>query len=151
MNLQLIIIYQQNLAPLWEPKVKTFLNSMFFPYPALCVFLVLMLLCLFLLFFFRQDENLLMLLLYLELILLILGVFFGTLFLSSMAYYPGIVYSLTLLALSAAESVIGLSLLIVFFRASKSVKLERTGLNRRNLKKEKNKKFHFIINKVLFF
>lgn len=57
--------------------------------------------------------------------MLLLGFLFATLFLVSFSYYSGLVYALTLLALSAAESVIGLSLLLVYFRATKgSIKVD---------------------------
>lgn len=72
-----------------------------------------------LIFFFKQHSNLLLLLLYIELSLFLVGFLFAMLFFVSFSYFTGLVYALTILALSAAEAIIGLSLLLTYFRVNK--------------------------------
>lgn len=126
----LILLISQNGVTNAQSSLTTYTGSdffltIYFPYISLVFFLGLIFTTLFLLFFFKRQENLLLLLLYLELFILLLGFAFAILSVFSFSYYTGLVYGLTLLALSAAESVVGLSLLLFYFRTSKgSVKLD---------------------------
>ena len=96
-----------------------FISNVTFPGYTLLFTYIFMIFILFMIFFFKKHANLLVFLIYIELCLVVLGFVFSTLFLFSFVYFSGIVYALTILALSAAEAVVGLSLILMYFKASK--------------------------------
>jgi NADH:ubiquinone oxidoreductase subunit K len=96
----------------------TFLETILFPNHIIFFTYSVMFAALVLIFFLRQHSNLLLLLLYIELSLFLTGFLFALLFLISFSYFTGLIYAITILALTAAEAVVGLSLLLAYFKAN---------------------------------
>jgi len=94
-------------------------KTLFFPMDLFYFFLIILFVIILFIYFSKVHTNLIIILIYLELGMLLLGILFGSLYLIDVRFNICLVYSITLLALSAAESVVGLCLILLYFKSTK--------------------------------